>query len=125
VAIEGDGASLAYTSHNPSGDDGPGCPKLADMKAKIGGAKILHELSGSSETSDDNVTLGDQIELLMFEKDGKVGFYAVKVFDHGDDATSYCAAPGSPAGAKNLTTLYDKEKAELLAATFMSLHFKF
>ena len=122
VAVVGDGVSFAYTSHNPSGDDGPGCPKVADMKAKVKGAKILLDKTYKTEMKDD-VSVGDEVAIFIWEKDGKTGFYATKMFDHGDDATTYCAATGTANDAKNLTVTYDKAKTEELAAVFMTLKF--
>lgn len=122
VAVEGDGVSFAFMSHNPSGDDGPGCPKVDEMKAKVSGAKILLDKSFKTEMKDD-VSVGDEVNIFIFEKDGKTGFYATKMFDHGDDATTYCAATGTADDAKALTATYDKAKTEALAAIFMSLKF--
>lgn len=124
VAIEGDGASFAYTSHNPSGDDGPGCPSIDDMKAKVKGATMLLDKSFTTEL-EGNSSIGDEVKIFIFERDGKTGFYATKMFDHGDDATTYCAATGTADDAKDLSATFDRAKTEALAAIFMTLTFSF
>lgn len=122
--LSGGDLTMSLLDHNPSGDSGPGCPSMDDMKKKVTGATTVHDLSFSTETHDD-VSYGDEVKLWMFEKDGKFGFYAVKVFDHGDDATTWCAAPGKRDAAPNLATLVDRSAADQLLAIFASLKFSF
>lgn len=113
-----DGAKLSFMAHAAS-DGGDGCPKLADMKAKAKGAKDL--LSASSKLKPwGKKSLGDNVELWMFEKDGKAGFYGVKTFE-GKDKTTYCCAPGEQADAEAMKPVVDKAKAETLAGVCLSL----
>jgi hypothetical protein len=122
--LEGNGVKMSVYSFNPSGDDGDDCPKMDAMKKKVKDPKVLVDESFSTETKD-NVSYGDEVKLFVFEKGGKFGFYARKMFDHGDDATTYCAAAGDAAEAQAMTGRVGKQQAEELAAMFMSLKFSF
>ncbi|MBL9025486.1 MAG: hypothetical protein JNL21_25040 [Myxococcales bacterium] len=120
--ITADGAKLSFLAHSES-DGGDGCPKMADMKAKAKGAKDLLSQNGKLKPWGKK-SLGDEVDFWMFEKDGKVGFYGVKVFA-GTDKTTYCCAPGEQADAEAMKPVVDKAKADVLAGVCLSLVKKF
>lgn len=117
-----DGAKLSFMAHSES-DGGDGCPKMADMKGKAKGAKDLLSANGKMKPWGKK-SLGDEVDFWMFEKDGKVGFYGLKVFAL-KDKTTYCCAPGEQADAEAMKPVVDKAKAEVLAGVCLSLVNKF
>jgi hypothetical protein len=118
-----DGASMGFLAWAPS-DGGDGCPKMADAKAKLKDGKSLldvkHTLKPWGKES-----MGDEVELFMYEKDGKAGFYGVKMFKGKKEPTYYCAASGKASEAAAMKGLLDKAKAEVLAGIFIGLSTKF
>jgi hypothetical protein len=123
------GMTMATLLVNHEQDDGEKCMKLADAKAKLGSAKILREekFQIPVEEKDGKYTdYGDEAaELLVFERDGKQGFYAHKVFDHGDDATRICCTAGPAADAKTLAGTAEPDQIEAMSAVCLSWTFKF
>ncbi len=119
---------MALLMASPEQDQGEQCKSSADMKAKIGTAKVITEATYEVpplEKGGKTTTWGATIELLVFEKDGKRGFYAHKVFDHGDDTTHVCCTGGPASGAKDLATLDDAAKVDAMAAVCMSITYTF
>ena len=119
---------MALLMASPEQDQGEQCQSSADMKAKIGTAKVITEATYEVpplEKGGKTTTWGATIELLVFEKDGKRGFYAHKVFDHGDDTTHVCCTGGPASGAKDLATLDDAAKVDAMAAVCMSITYTF
>lgn len=113
-----DGATLAFFAYSAS-DGGEPCPKVADMKAKVKGAKDV--LTASEKLKPwGKKSMGEKVDFWMFEEGGKVGFYGVKDFG-GKDKTSYCCAPGAAADAAAMKGRLDKAAAETLAGVCMSL----
>jgi hypothetical protein len=113
---------------NHEQDEGEKCMKLADAKAKLAGAKIVRELtltSAPEESGGKNTDYGETIELVVFERDGKQGFYAHKEFNHGDDSTHVCCAAGAPGDAKELSGTADAADVDALSAVCLSMSFSF
>lgn len=126
VSAGGKSAALLLANHEQ--DEGEKCMKLADAKAKLAGAKIVRELSLTSspeESGGKNTDHGETIELVVFERDGKQGFYAHKEFNHGDDSTHVCCAAGAPADAKGLTGTADAADVDALSSVCLSMTFSF
>jgi hypothetical protein len=123
------GMTMATLLVNHEQDEGEKCMKLADAKAKLGSAKIVKEQTFSIpvvEKDGKYTDYGDEAaELLVFERDGKQGFYAHKVFDHGDDATRICCTAGAAADAKELKGSADAAQIEAMSAVCLSWSFKF
>ena len=61
---------------------------------------------------------------FLFEKDGKAGFYGIKVFKGPKEATTYCFAAGKAGEAAGLKGLVAKDKAELLTGIALGLNNK-
>lgn len=118
-----DGAKMAFLAHSPS-DGGDGCPKLADMKGKVKDGKALTEIDLKMKPWGKE-SYGDEAQLYLFEKDGKAGFYATKVFAGKKEATTFCCASGSAAEGPAMKGLLDKAKAEVLAGVCLGLVNKF
>ena len=123
------GMTMATLLVNHEQDDGEKCMKLADAKTKLGSAKIVKEQTFTVpvvEKDGKYTDFGDEAaELLIFERDGKQGFYAHKVFDHGDDATRICCTAGAAADAKELKGSADAAQIEAMSAVCLSWSFKF
>lgn len=123
------GLTMATLLVNHEQDEGEKCMKLADAKTKIGDAKIVKESLYTVPVVDKagkHADFGDEAaELLVFEKDGKQGFYAHKVFDHGDDATHVCCTAGAAADAPALKGTAEAEKIDQMAGVCMSWSFNF
>jgi hypothetical protein len=125
------GMTMATLLVNHEQDEGEKCMKLADAKAKLGGAKIIKEQSfsvpvGDKDKDEKYTDYGDEAaELLVFERDGKQGFYVHKSFDHGDDATRICCTAGSAADAKDLKGTADAAQIDAMSAVCLSWTFKF
>ncbi|MFO0549181.1 MAG: hypothetical protein U0271_12390 [Polyangiaceae bacterium] len=117
-----DGATMAFVSFDSS--DSSSCPKVADMKAKIKGAKDLLDIS-AKPTPWGKVSLGDEAELWMFEADGKTGFYGRKLFKQGKDSTNFCCAAGTPEEAEELKGRVERDKADALAGVCMTYQLAF
>ncbi len=126
--VSAGGKSAAMLLANHEQDEGEKCMKLADAKAKLAGAKIVRELtltSAPEESGGKNTDHGETIELVVFERDGKQGFYAHKEFNHGDDSTHVCCAAGAPADAKELKGTADPADVDALSAVCLSMTFSF
>lgn len=123
------GMTMATLLVNHEQDEGEKCMKLADAKTKLGSAKIVKEQTFTVpvvEKDGKYTDFGDEAaELLIFERDGKQGFYAHKVFDHGDDATRICCTAGAAADAKELKGSADAAQIEAMSAVCLSWSFKF
>ncbi len=117
-----DGSTLAFYAYTAS-DGGEPCPKLADMKAKVKGAKDVLSVSEKLKPWGKK-SLGEKVDFWMFEEGGKAGFYGVKDFG-GKDKTSYCCAAGSAADAPAMKGRLDKAAAETLAGVCLSLSVTF
>lgn len=120
-------ATLLVNHEQDTGGDK--CMKLDEAKAKLAGAKIVKEQTFKIpvEEKDGKYTdYGDEAaELVVFERDGKQGFYAHKVFDHGDDATRICCTAGAAADAKDLKGTADAAQIDAMSAVCLSWTFKF
>ncbi len=113
---------------NHEQDDGEKCMKLADAKAKLAGAKIVKELAHTSqpkEAGGKNTDWGEAIELVVFERDGKQGFYAHKEFNHGDDSTHVCCAAGAPGDVAELKGVGEPAQNDALSSICLSMTFTF
>ena len=123
------GMTMATLLVNHEQDEGEKCMKLADAKTKLGSAKIVKEQTFTVpvvEKDGKYTDYGDEAsELIIFERDGKQGFYAHKVFDHGDDATRICCTAGAAADAKELKGSADAAQIEAMSAVCLSWSFKF
>lgn len=122
------GDTMAILLASPEQDQGDQCPKLTDIKARVGDAKILKQATyevPSLEKGDKTTTWGETIELLVFERDGRQGFYAHKIFDHGDDSTHVCCTAGAPSGAKDLKNVVEPSKVDGMIGVCMSVTFTF
>ena len=123
------GMTMATLLVNHEQDEGEKCMKLADAKTKLGSAKIVKEQTFTVpvvEKDGKYTDFGDEAaELLIFEREGKQGFYAHKVFDHGDDATRICCTAGAAADAKDLKGSAEPAQIEAMSAVCLSWSFKF
>ncbi len=122
------GMTMATLLANHEQDEGEKCMKLADAKAKLQGAKIVREASHTSEPEKKGETYvdwGEKLELVVFERDGKQGFYAHKEFNHGDDSTHVCCTAGSAADAKDLKGTADPAQIDQMSSVCWSWTFSF
>lgn len=122
------GSSVAALLASPEQDEGAQCLKLADAKKKLDGAKIVREASFSvplTEKGEAHRDWGDESELVVFERDGKQGFYVHKMFDHGDDSTHFCCAAGKPEEAADLKGSVEADKIDALSSVCLSMTFNF
>jgi hypothetical protein len=133
-AVTVGGKSMAVLVASPEQDEGDQCFPMAEAKKKlgggdVGGAKVLSEQTFEvppSEKGDKTTTWGEEIELIVWEKvEGQRGFYAHKMFDHGDDSTHICCASGASGDAKELKGLVDAAATEPMIAVCMSTTFTF
>lgn len=120
--ITADGHTLAFYAYTAS-DGGDTCPKLADVKGKVKGAKDVLSVSEKLKPWGKK-SMGEKVDFWMFEEGGKVGFYALKDFG-GKDKTQYCCAPGSAADGPAMKGRLDKAAAETLAGVCLSLTLSF
>jgi len=122
------GQSMAALLANHEQDDGEKCMKLADVKTKLAGAKIVREASYSvpvAEKEGKNTDYGEDIEVVVFERDGKQGFWVHKEFNHGDDSTHICCTAGNPSDAKELKGSVDAAQVDALSSVCLSMTFQF
>jgi hypothetical protein len=113
---------------NHEQDDGEKCLKLADAKKKLGGAKIVRELNLTSEpkqVGEKYTDYGEHIELVVYERDGKRGFYAHKEFNHGDDSTHVCCAAGGTGDVAELKGTAEAADVDALSSVCLSMTFEF
>lgn len=122
------GDSVAALLASPEQDEGAQCFKLDDAKKKLGDAKIITEARFAvplTEKGENHKDWGDDNELLVFEKDGKRGFYVHKTFDHGDDSTHFCCAAGKPEEAADLKGTMDAAKIDAATSVCLTMTFNF
>ena len=110
---------LSFFAFDPE-DGGTNCTPVKDMKAKVKDAKTIADVSAKPAPWG-RESIGDEVQLWTYEKDGKAGFYGLKNFKGPKGTVTYCCAPGDGAQAKDLKLTVDKDKADVLAGICMSL----
>jgi hypothetical protein len=123
---------MSVRVHSPEQDTGAGCPSMADVRASLGGAKVVRDEKFAAEPKEIKkgeattyLSLGDKVEVLEWESGGKAGFYAIKNFDQGDDSTNICCVAGAPATADKRSTLVDPAQAKVMASICLSAAFDY
>lgn len=111
---------VAIYQHNPAGDDGEDCPTLEVIRQRLGDAQVTETRRVAVPWSGEGPAFGDEIDLLLFTRGERAGFYVRKRFDHGDDYTDLCAAFGASDDALSMGGLGTPEQARRMAAAILT-----
>jgi hypothetical protein len=127
-AFTSKGRQFSVRSAPVESDPATTCPYAADLRSKLKGATVVSD-DAYHITRDDDATgrkpsMGDLVELLLWEKDGKAGFYVLKQFGWGgedDDTLNICCTAGAPDRAGDYATLVALDDAKAMAAICLSI----
>lgn len=112
--------SVVLYFHNPAGDDGEDCPTLEQVEARLGDAKVTALQRASVPWTGQGPAYGDEIDLLLFERGPRAGFYVRKRFDHGDDYTDLCGAFGTMKSGFDMQKLGTPAQAREMAGALLT-----